>query len=299
MKKSILTTNFIKLCSLILITIFPIFTSQAVEPPRQLPNPDGLPSQAPHVFELPSHASEIAKGVFDLGYAFDSDGTVVQGFAFVRSLDNHAKPSDGETRGNKGGGKNSNLDTGTSCYSFIGNGAKWKIVENYMIDTSNQNTSSLTELFISSAVSASEAEWEVAGNIFADKVNYTGDGADTDAPDSKNELTFAQINDLNTIAVTTVWGTFSGPPQIREIVEWDMVFNNAYLFGDSTNENPPQDQMDFSNILTHEIGHAAGMGHTTTEAVCEEQTMYPTAPFNEIKKRTIEIGDETGIKSLY
>jgi len=55
--------------------------------------------------------------------------------------------------------------------------------------------------------------------------------------------------------------------------------------------------MDFENIATHELGHAAGMGHPSDS--CTEETMYRFADFGEIKKQTLEAGDIAGIKALY
>ncbi|NIP29559.1 MAG: peptidase M10A and M12B matrixin and adamalysin, partial [Candidatus Dadabacteria bacterium] len=59
------------------------------------------------------------------------------------------------------------------------------------------------------------------------------------------------------IAVTVIWGYFSGPPSIREIVEFDVLFDTDFTWGNAT-VNPTL--MDLQNIATHEIGHGAGLG---------------------------------------
>ncbi|MCH7649769.1 MAG: Rrf2 family transcriptional regulator [Nitrospinae bacterium] len=119
------------------------------------------------------------------------------------------------------------------------------------------------------------------------------DGADTFAPDGKNEAYFARIVGRGaggTIAFTILWREVGGP-----LIEWDMVFNTKFdwsLSGEA-------DKMDFLNITAHEVGHAAGMGHTDTDVGCVDQTMYPTASKGETIKRDLDVGDEAGIKALY
>lgn len=104
------------------------------------------------------------------------------------------------------------------------------------------------------------------------------------------------MTDSNTIAVTTVWGIFSGPPQNRELVEWDQVFNTDYLWSeDAIRSNT---EMDYNNISTHELGHAVGLADLYTSD-CSQQTMYGYASNGETKKRTLESGDINGVAKLY
>lgn len=88
-------------------------------------------------------------------------------------------------------------------------------------------------------------------------------------------------------------GNLVGPPSQRQIVEWDMMFDDVDF--DWGNGLPTT--MDFQNIATHEDGHAAGMGHPSDS--CTEETMYRFAAEGEIKKRDLNTGDITGIKALY
>ena len=107
---------------------------------------------------------------------------------------------------------------------------------------------------------------------------------------------FGDIQNSGAIAVAIVWGIFSGPPSVRELVEYDVVFDNAdYTWGDATS-NPLV--MDFENIATHEFGHATGMADLYTSQ-CSEQTMYGYANYGEINKRTLEAGDIKGVQELY
>ncbi len=110
----------------------------------------------------------------------------------------------------------------------------------------------------------------------------------------KNEAYFAALSDNNTIAVTYVWGIFSGPVAKRQLVEWDQVYNTYYSWSDKGEAG----KMDFEDIATHELGHAFGMNDLYNKA-CNQQTMYGYASFGEIIKRTLENGDINGISILY
>ena len=73
--------------------------------------------------------------------------------------------------------------------------------------------------------------------------------ADFGVMDGKNVVMFDYLSDSNVIAVTNIWGYFSGAPRFRELVEWDMKFNDAFLWGDSDLNFTV---MDLENIATHE-----------------------------------------------
>lgn len=181
-----------------------------------------------------------------------------------------------------------------SCYAYISNGAKWKTPEGYIVNPSGSN---LANTFVAQAVDKSVAEWEQYGgpDIFAASSldpTYPYTGANFD---DKNVVSFGPYSDDNAIAVTTVWGYFFGAPSTREIIEWDMLFNDSYQFGDaSVNESV----MDLQNIATHELGHSAGMGDLYG-GTCSTQTMFGYSGYGEIIKRDLGNGDIKGIKKLY
>lgn len=253
------------------------------------------PAQAGRPFSLPENAKQIAKNVYDLGTGMHN-GEQVRGFAFIYRQDRSAKP-DGV-----GGGKKDKGDTGggSTCYAFIGSGAKWKSAENYIIDSTNLSSMSINEVETAIAIATGRWNKEVTGSVFGNQVEGTVDGADMTTPlDDKNEIYFADINDPsinsnNTIAVTITWGIFSGPPRNRRLVEWDQVYNEAFTFGDASINTGI---MDFLGIAAHEVGHAAGMDHP--ESTCSDETMYAYASLGETKKRDLNNGDIAGIKALY
>jgi len=237
-------------------------------------------------YKLPEGAREIEQDLYSLGVSKDVDGTLVEGYAFIHRRDKDAR----------GGGGSSKKPGGSTCYSFLASGARWKVTEQYLINT--ENADGLSSDFVSSTFARGIAEWEKyapfdifgAGVVTSDPLS-----AETTSPDGLNEVFFSSIDDPGVIAVTTTWGIFGGPPQNRKLVEWDMVFNDPnFVWGDAL---ASASLMDFENIAVHEIGHAAGLGHPSDS--CTQETMYRFASNGETKKRDLNTGDIQGIQKLY
>ena len=230
---------------------------------------------------VPEHVVEIAPGIFSLGSSVDKDGRKVEGYLLYHHREGHTKGGDS--------------GTGGSCFSFLASGAKWKTIEPWIVNTNNSEE--LTQDFIFNNLITDIQKWEnEAGVEILGDGSITSDflSADTSSPDGLNEVYFADISDSGAIAVTIVWGIFRGPPSQRELVEWDMIFDQVDFDWSSTGEI---DKMDFENIATHEIGHSTGMGHPDNS--CTEETMYAFADYGETKKRDLNTGDITGIQRLY
>lgn len=239
---------------------------------------------------IPGTAKEVAPHVFDLG-TVNHGGKDLQGLAFVHYADGFAKPNNpGNGKGNNGG------STTSSCYGYLANGAKWKANENWVVNT--DNTQGLSSSFVLDNITANIQKWENAASY-----DILGGGsttsaalvADTSSPDDVNEVYFGDIADNGVIGVTIVWGVFYGPPQARELVEWDQVYDDVDFGWSSTGE---AGKMDFENISTHELGHAVGLADLYTSD-CTQETMYGYAGNGETNKRTLEAGDIAGISGLY
>ncbi len=269
-------------------------------------------------FSIPSHAVEVVPGeVFWLGTAVE-DGRLVEGYAIIHYKKGFGKPSgcnnDGKCQGwedSSCGDCTGGVDEGgkpekSTCFGFFAKGAKWKNLEGYMVDT--YNTAGLSDGFIRSNLAADIDKWEDAADgkiddyyleIIGNEVAGTVDGADTISPDGKNEVLFGNISNPGAIAVTIVWGYFGGPPQMRELIEWDHIYDD-WDFGWS--EDCVSDdctyKMDFENIATHELGHTFGL-IDLYETTCSEETMYGYASEGNTNKRTLEAGDIIGISKLY
>jgi len=222
-----------------------------------------------HSFKLPLSATEVSDGVYSLGVR--SDG--LEGRAYVYRK--------GEAR------TSARTPKAPKCYGFLASGARWKNTEPYVTD------------IVSTANESSLETWDsqVAFDIFGTQdAGASVDGADTSAPDDKNELYYGEISDPGVIGVTIVWGYFGGPPQNRRLIEWDMVLDNAdFSWGDTTLDSTV---MDYQNILTHELGHAAGLNDQYS-SYCTEATMYGYATEGETKKRDLAPADVTGVRELY
>ena len=182
------------------------------------------------------------------------------------------------------------------CYDFLGKGVKWKdLPTDYVINPTNQY--GLSEIFIINAIVNGTGEWDLntSTTLFND---YTIDPTanwDTDAPDGRNEFSFNDYPQTDVIAVAVVWGYYIGNPAKREIIEFDVLFNTDYTWGDADID---ASVMDLQNIATHEIGHGIGLGDIYDSA-CSEVTMYGYSVYGETKKRTLDPPDITGIQELY
>lgn len=243
---------------------------------------DVAPSNGHATLTIPSNAVEIAPGIFSLGIALDN-GRIVEGYAFI---DYKKENSHKLQHGGNGG---------SSCFSFLAKGAKWKTIESWVVNP--LNSANLDNNFVFNNIALDISKWETgAGKDILGDGSVTNETlfADSSSPDNKNEILFGDVESAGAIAVTIVWGIFSGPPFARELVEWDMVYDDVDF---AWSMNGESGKMDFENIATHEIGHAAGMGHPSDS--CTEETMYRFADFGETKKRDLNNGDTDGIKKLY
>lgn len=240
---------------------------------------------------LPSAADNAP--IISLGTAVDpGTGKAVEGFAIIHQKESHAKPS-----GTRPGT--------TTCYGYLAKGAKWKMVEPWVVNSFNSRGLDPNAVF--NLLSAAIAKWKdatdgIVGN--GTGVDVLGPGfitadflaADTSSPDNQNEVYFADIADSNAIAVTIVWGIFGGPVSGRQLVEWDQIYDDV-TFDWSAGSTGVTGKMDFDNIATHELGHSVGLADLYN--TCVDETMYGYSSNAETIKRDLNSGDIAGINSLY
>jgi len=243
---------------------------------------------------IPANAVKIAPGIYKLATVF-SEGKLVEGIMAFHHKEGHS--------GGPGGGGD-NGDTESPCFEYLVKNTKWKTAEPWVVNPSPSpsNTNPLDETFVFNNLVADIEEWEDAGGLTeGSPENILGDGstttstlvADTSSPDGVNEVYFAEIDSEGAIAVTIVWYTI-GPPWLRQLIEWDQVYDDVRFDWSSIGE---ADKMDFENIAQHELGHSVGMGHPDDS--CIEETMYRFASDGETKKRDLNTGDITGVDKLY
>jgi len=289
MKKNLMLGLFIAL-------VFSAVLVLAAKPDFQAVNVK--PSNGHAIVTIPARAIEVSPGVFYLGMAVDN-GRLVEGYAmFVKPGtvcgNGICEPGENARKCPEDCSSEDPEPDTSSCYKFLAKGAKWKTVEPYLVDPTN--TRGLDEAFVRNNLAMDIGKWETEASfdILGNEIVGIVDGADMDSTDGKNEVMFADIDSDGAIAVAIVWGIFGGPPPFRELVEWDMIFDDVD-FDWGTGE---ADKMDFESIATHELGHAVGLGDLYTD-FCSEQTMYGYATEGETKKRTLEAGDIKGIQELY
>jgi len=186
------------------------------------------------------------------------------------------------------------------CYGFLAKGAIWKDLSlDYVIDIDNLD--GLSKNLVVSAISAGAEEWDfwTESELFDNTYEIVHDGTwDNDFPDYRNELLFEDYPDSNVIAVTVIWGYFSGPPSSREIIEFDVLFNTDFVWGNATGLTIDSEIMDLENIAVHEIGHGVGLADMY-DTTCDEVTMYGYSGYGDIEKRTLAPADIIGIQTLY
>ncbi|NIT04410.1 matrixin family metalloprotease [Candidatus Saccharibacteria bacterium] len=228
------------------------------------------------LWALPTFAKDRPKGLTDRG--------PLTKITFIHYKKGYAKPPWAG-----GGGRNE-----SKCYAFLSKGAKWKTAEEYLMNPTNSD--GMSSSFVQSAVTAGVDEWEgYGGNIFGSGSLDSGASYNNGDLDGVNTTSFGFYLDDGVIAVTSVWGYFYGPPKTRELVEWDMLFNEHFTWGDA---DVNASLMDLQNIATHELGHSAGLADLY-ETSCNLETMYGYSSEGETIKRDLNTGDIQGIEELY
>lgn len=240
-----------------------------------------------------------------------SDGKIAQNLVHIFYKDT-SKKSEKMNGNGPPTDKGNNKKNPSLCFSFT-KGLKWKSTEPYVINPNNNDN--LNNFFLESRTLISVNKWDdqVSFDIFGPgSIDDTAEFSEN-LPDGKNAILFGSFDNPNVIAATQMWFTvdFRGK---MEMIEWDIQFNDIFPFGDAgpTDENNLGNVaiMDWENVLTHELGHAAALGHPPVkdsnndgipdeDDPCSEETMYFQASMGETKKRTLNSGDINGIKRLY
>jgi hypothetical protein len=191
--------------------------------------------------------------------------------------------------------KNAEEESTVTCYAFLGKYGKkylqWReLPVNYVINPTNPD--GLSETFVTSAISAGAEEWDdwTGAELFNDAYGVD-DTATYGVQDYVNAITWDDYSTEGVIAVTTVWYN----PATKTIVEFDIMFDTDWTWGDATVDPTV---MDLQNIATHELGHGVGLADVY-ETECSAVTMYGYSDYGETQKRTLELPDITGIQKLY
>jgi hypothetical protein len=229
-----------------------------------------------------------------LGKAVDPQtGKIVEGYMFRHPDTSKLSPTEAQR-----------YAEAITCYGFLATGAKWKVVEPWVLNAANND--GLTSSFLLANETLNISKWEdAADGVVGDglSINILGNGTLTTSPltlsnsrpDGVNAVFVGGGLSSGTIAITVIWGVFSGATSRRQLTEWDQEFNDTNFTWTMTGE---AGKMDFENISTHELGHACGLNDQYSSS-CSAVSMYGYGANGETKKRTLEAPDITGISTLY
>lgn len=177
-----------------------------------------------------------------------------------------------------------------SCYKLLG--VKWKSLPvSYVVNPE-------VEAIVPEAVFSGNETWDTATSRELFNNSYSLDSAanwDDNYPDGRNEYSMGNYPQSGVIAVTVVWSGVPIGGKGRQIIEFDVMFDTDFTWGDATS-NPAV--MDLQNIAVHESGHGVGLGDVYRSR-CSEVTMYGYSDYGETKKRTLEQPDIIGLQKMY
>jgi len=180
-----------------------------------------------------------------------------------------------------------------TCYKFLTPGKspiKWQeLPVSYVINPTNPQ--GLAQNSITSAVNDSAKTWDAATSKNLMGTSKIDDTATYGVQNYENAITFGNYPTEGVIAVTTVWYN----PLTKAIVEFDVMFDTDWTWGDATVDAT---KMDLQNIATHELGHGVGLADVYNDP-CATVTMYGYSDYGETQKRTLETPDITGLQKLY
>jgi hypothetical protein len=141
----------------------------------------------------------------------------------------------------------------------------------------------------SSTINGAFNTWNAVHNYYS---YSSSGGASQPADDSTNTVGFGLFTGPgagSALAATWSWTDSSG-----RIKGADVFFNTKFTFGIFTTCNA-QSTYELGDIITHEIGHTAGLAHVSDSGA--QATMYPSAPAGETRKRTLTTGDKNGFEA--
>lgn len=195
-------------------------------------------------------------------------------------------------------------------YSYSGiHWAKSDVPVHYSINLADSRVADQLAL---EGINSSFDTWtDVNGSVMV----FTYDGLtesipelDTEGPDYNNVVGWADLNDFSIIGITKIWYLLGS----LRIVDCDTALNTdlfyAWTQADIGSQDPDEVQLpdysgydvDVQNIMTHESGHWLMLEDLYVDTTpYTEQTMYGYASEWELKKRSLESGDEDGIKKIY
>jgi MYXO-CTERM domain-containing protein len=159
----------------------------------------------------------------------------------------------------------------------------------YRINPSN--SSGLDQTEVESLIHASFDQWSAVSKVPL-SFDYQGetDLKAADYTDGANVIYFEDewpVDwDPGFLALTFTWSVDYG-----EIIAFDMAINERFDWS----INGGKGTHDFHNAVTHEVGHAVGMGHSDAF----DATMFADSQMGDVVKRDLAQDDADGLRYLY
>lgn len=172
---------------------------------------------------------------------------------------------------------------GTSVYSYLVQGIKWKTFPvTYGFDLSKSTYDQREG--VRHAFYVYDALGQPAGSFFKE-TTYAA---------AQIKITWTYIDGpYNQLGKTSI----SYRTDTHTITSGTITFDSGDKYFNSPTERCGTigNQFDMQNIATHEIGHAINLGHVSDKL----QSMYPTSFAGETLKRTLGNGDKAAVSNLY
>jgi hypothetical protein len=174
------------------------------------------------------------------------------------------------------------VDPADDCYA-LNEYRRWHKPVEWSIDRGSVMLAGLDPDQAAALAEIGMASWEepIRRIIFGDLVDQ-----------GRSSIGFQKLS-LGVAATTFIWYNSGNGPNRPQ--HWQMILNLAYPW--SVDGDP--DAMDFGGIVTHELGHVAGLLHPERIPACTAQTMYPAAIRGDTDMRTLGVGDKRGIAEKY
>jgi matrixin len=169
--------------------------------------------------------------------------------------------------------------------AYVANGPTWSQPQMpYYINSANLD---LPGSFAQTAVRSGADAWQQQSAAF--RFVYTGLSSQTTTThDGINLVLFRNASSGQAIA-TTYWWSSGSRILDADIVFWDGAFR--FFVGSSGCASG----FYIEDIAIHEFGHALGLGHSTST----NATMYASTSSCNVRNRTLDADDITGVRALY
>jgi hypothetical protein len=185
--------------------------------------------------------------------------------------------------------------TSASAYSIklneAGDELRWAEMDlGFYVNPANNQGFSESEVV--EAARAAASQWSAVEGSHL-RVNYLGqtDVDQVDYADSKNLVYFEQDWpeewDDSYLALTFTWSVEGGT-----LIAFDLAINEDLY--DWSNSGGPRSN-DLRNTITHEIGHAVGIGHSEID----DATMFFQSSPGDTDKRDLALDDQEATRYLY